>query len=59
MEKYLILALALIFWQPIAIVGMMTYHTFKRDSFAYATYLGNLKAWALALWDLVKWKKLT
>ncbi len=52
------LIIAVIFWQPIAMTAMVIYKKITGASMDYGVYLGNLKAWFLQLWDLIKYRNI-
>lgn len=57
---YAYIALALIFWRPIAMTGLMFYHkVIKKDDTSFSKYYGDMKAWFLSLYDLIKVSKVS
>lgn len=49
----------ILFWQPIAMTLMAAYHKFiKKDPYEMGIYWGDMKAWFLLLFDLLKPRKL-
>lgn len=50
----------LVLWQPIMMTVMLFWHKIvRKDDYLFATYVGNLKAWFIQLWDLIKYRSLT
>lgn len=50
--------LAIIFWQPIAMTAFAIFHKIKGDAWDVTMYMGDMKAWFLTLYDLLKYKSI-